>query len=116
MPDLLVPIVLAWIVIGTGLLFYFPPPSIAARRIRVVVLAAMLGLAVAMFLHIDIPNTSGRAYVAVGLPFGGDAKLYYPYGYFCYRLFPVFLFALLSIATVGPLIYLLKTRRDSARR
>jgi uncharacterized membrane protein len=115
-PDLVVLFVLAWMTIGTGALFYFRPLSIAAKRMRVVVFVAVCGSAVTLSLHSGIPNTSGRAVFAIGLPIGHDLILPYLYGYLFYKLFPIFGFGLLITATIGPIIYLLKTRRDSARR
>lgn len=116
MQDLIMPFVLGWMIVGTGLLFYFPPLSVAARRIRIVALAAMLGSGVAMTLHITVPMTSGKAYLAVGLPWGHDVKLYHPYADFFYRFFPILKLSSLIILVIGPITYLLKTHRDSARR
>jgi hypothetical protein len=116
MQDLIVLIVGAWIIIATGLVFYFRPLSVAARVLRMVVLAGMFGSAVAMCLHSGIPMTSGKAYVAVGLPFGHDVKLYGRYGYFFARLFPIFALGSLTMSGIGPIIYLLTIRRDSSRR
>ena len=115
MPDLAL-IAVAWMIIGTGLMFYVRPFSTTAKAIRAVVIAAFSGSGLAMLSHIGIPMTSGKAYVAVGLPFGRDVKLYFPYGYFFYRLFPIFAFSLLMIAILGPIIYVLKTRWDAAHR
>ena len=116
MQDLLVLFVLAWMTVGTGLLFYFRPSSSATRGLRRVVIAAMLGSAGALLLHSEIPMTSGRAYLAVGLPWGHDVKLYGRYGAFFYKLFPILKLGSLIIIALGPIIYLLKTHRDSARR
>jgi hypothetical protein len=92
MPDLFVLVALVWMTIGTGLLFYFRPRSLAAKRVRMVVLGAVFGSVVAMSLHSEIPMTSGEAYLAIGLPIGDDVKLYYPYSYLFYKLFPIFAF------------------------
>jgi hypothetical protein len=115
-PDLLVLFVLVWMTIGTGLLFYFCPLSIAARRIRVVVLTAVFGSVVALSLHSAIPMTRGEAYLQIGLPVGHDVRLpYYPYAYLYYKFFPIFGFGSLITATIGPIVYLLRTRQDSGR-
>jgi hypothetical protein len=116
MRDLLVFVVVAWMIIGTGLLLYFRPLSVAARGMRMVVLAAMFGSAVAMSLHREIPMTSGNAYLSVGLPWGHDVKLYGPYEYFFYRPFPILKLGSLIIAAIGPISYLLKTHQDLVRR
>ncbi len=116
MQDLFMLFVLAWMTVGTGLLSYFPPLSVAARRIRMAVLASMFGSGGAMSLHMSVPNTTGRAYLAVGLPFGPNVKLYHPYADFFYNLFPILKLGSLIILIVAPLIYLLKTHRESARR
>jgi len=76
----------------------------------------MLGSGLAMFLQISIPNTSGRAYLAVGLPFGHDVKLYHPYAEFFYRFFPILNIGSLIILVIGPIIHLLKMHRNSTRR
>ena len=68
MPDILVLFVLVWMTIGTGLLFYSRPRSIAAKRIRIVVLGAVFGSVVMLSLHSGIPMTSGEAYLSIGLP------------------------------------------------
>jgi hypothetical protein len=117
MPDLLLLFVLVWMTIGTGLLFYFRPLSLAAKRIRMVVAAAVFGSAMTLSLHSGIADTSRGAFLEIGFPIGHDITLpYYPYAYFFYKLFPIFGFGALITATIGPIIYLLKTRRDSARR
>lgn len=116
MQDLVVLVVVAWMIIGTGLVLYFRPLSVTARGMRMVVLAAMFGSAVAMSLHSEIPMTSGKAYLSVGLPWGHAVKLYGPYGYFFYRLFPILKLGSLIIAAIGPVIYLLKTHQDSTRQ
>jgi hypothetical protein len=116
MPDLFALVAFVWMTIGTGLLFYFRPRSLAAKRVRMVVLGAVFGSVATMSLHLGIPMTSGEAYLAIGLPIGHDVKLYYPYSYLFYKLFPIFGLGALITAAIGPIIYLLKTRRDAARR
>ena len=116
MRDLLILFVLAWIIVSTGLLFYFQALSVAARRLRIVVLAAVFGSVVAISLHSEIPMTSGKAYMAVGLPWGHDLKLYGQYGDFFYKLFPILKLGSLIIIAIGPIIYLVKVHQDSARR
>src|SRR5258707_790406 len=106
MPDILVLFVLVWMTIGTGLLFYSRPRSIAAKRIRIVVLGAVFGSVVMLSLHSGIPMTSGEAYLSIGLPVGHDVRLYYPYSYLFYTLFPIVKFGALITATIGPIVYL----------
>jgi len=115
-PDLLLLFVLVWLTIGTGLLFYFRPFSLVARRVRMVVLAAVFGSVIALSLHSAILMTRGEAYLYIGLPVGHDVRLpYYPYAYLYFKLFPILKFGALITATMGPIIYLIQTRRDSAR-
>jgi hypothetical protein len=113
MPDLVVFIVLVWMTISMGLLFYFHPLSIAAKRIRIVVLAAMCGSVVTLSLHSAIADTKRGVFLEIGLPFGHDVMLSYPYSYLFDKVFPVFALSSLIMAAVGPVIYLLKTWRDS---
>ena len=115
MADLYVLFVLVWMTIGTGLLFYFRPLSLAAKRMRMVILAGVFGTVVTLSLHSGIPSTSGEAYLAIGLPIGHDVRLYYPCCLF-YKMSPIFGLGSLITAAIGPVIYVVKTRRDSARR
>jgi hypothetical protein len=118
--DLLLLVVLLWMTIGTGLLFCFPPVSITAKRIRMAVLVGMFGAVGALSMHSAIPMTKGDAYLQIWIeiwrPIGRPVILpYYPYAYLFYRLFPIFGFGSMFAATIGPIIYLLQTRRDSSR-
>jgi hypothetical protein len=72
---------------------------------------------VTLSLHSGIADTSRGAFLKIGFPVGHDVTLpYYPYAYLFYKLLQIFGLGALITATIGPIIYLLKTRRDSARR
>jgi hypothetical protein len=116
MGDLFFLFAIEWTIIGTGLLFYIRPFTVGAKAARLIVLAAFFGLALVMFSHQGIPMTSGKAYLAVSLPFGHDVNLYPPYAYFFSRLFPIFAFGMVMITAIGPIIYVLKTHWDAAHR
>ena len=104
-----------WLILGTGLLFYFTPLSVGARKIRIVALAAMFLCIVFLSTNISVPMTAGRAYVSIALPIWSRLRIPYRYGYFVVKFWPVFGLVSLTTAAVGPVAYVFKTRRDSRR-
>src|SRR6516164_301657 len=102
-PDLGVLFILVWMTLGIGLLSYFRPRSIAANRIRTIVLVGMFGAIVTLSSHMAIPLTKGDAYLEIWLPLGiGMRFRYYPYGQFLYKVLLIFGYEALITAIVGP--------------
>ena len=114
MPEAFPLVTLIWLTVGVGLLFYFPPLSTGARRMRIAVLAGVVLSLAFLVLHVGVPMTAGVAYVEIGLPIGRGLRLPYRFGYFFFWLWPILGIVSLAVAAVGPAIYLVKTRKESS--
>ena len=115
MTDVFVLLILIWLIVGTGVLFYFPPASLAAKKMRQIICAAIGVSVLFLAIHTDVPMTAKEAVIEVGLPFGRPLLLPYRYGYslFLFRFLPLCGLVGLFTATFGPIAYVFKTRRDS---
>ena len=112
MRDLIELAVILWLIVGTGLVFYFTPLSVGARKMRVIALAAILLCIVFLSTQVSVPMSAGRAFVWIGVPIGGGLRLPYRYGYFILKFWPIFGLVSLTMAAVGPIAYVVKTRTD----
>ena len=106
-------LILIWLIIGTGALFYFPPKSFATQRMREAIFAAVFASVLLLTIHTSVPMTAKKAVVEIGFPFGRGLLLPYRYGYCVLKFLPVFGSASLFIAILGPIAYVLIIRRDS---
>ncbi|HET9305949.1 MAG TPA: hypothetical protein VFO46_07990 [Candidatus Sulfotelmatobacter sp.] len=112
MTDLIGFAVILWLIVGTGLVFYFTPVSVGARKMRIIALAAILLCIVFLSTQVSVPMSAGRAFVWIGAPTGGGLRLPYRYGYFILKLWPIFGLVSMTMAAVGPIAYVVKTRAD----
>jgi hypothetical protein len=104
--DFAVLLVLIWLTLGTGLLFYFPPLSLTAKRIRVFVCVAVFVFVLNLSLHTAIVDTKTGALFEVGLHWGPSMFIPWPYGYFVYQLLRISGLTSLVAAVFGPIAYL----------
>ena len=81
---------------------------------RIAILAGIVLSLAFLVLHVDVPMTTGEAYVEIGLPIGRGLRLPYRLGYFVLRLWLLLGVVSLVVAAVGPVVYLVKTREESS--
>ncbi len=116
MTDLIDPAIILWLIVGTGIVFYFTPLSVGAKRMRIVTLASFFLCIVFLSTNMSVPMTAGDAYVRIGFPISGGLRLPYRYGYFILKFWPIFGLVLPTTAAVGPVAYVVKTRTDSRNK
>jgi len=106
-------LVVSWGIVGIGLLFYFSPLSIGARRMRAYIVTGICLSLAFLTISASVPMTAGEAYVEIGLPISHGLRVPYRFGWFVLKLWPVFRFVALVVLAVGPVAYIVKNRRES---